>query len=326
VAAVLGHVVMSQELIGLPGLMSVFWTLSFEMLFYLLVSALFVLGLHRRVALIAVGLAVVGLLGVRMLPAERFTETPDGKLLAAVVTFVVFGGSIVAYLSGRRVPALVAAVAGLGCLALPMFNGGAGSIPHAVGSWQALFYLAVMFSGTVVHAAHRGRIRLRVAGLALATVFLAGWVANLRHAGLTRDDVRWTGTLLGVVALFSLAYVLRRWPVPGWAAWLGQISYSLYLLHFVVLFPFIAKVSPFLDQAGAVQQAFLFVGYMTVVLAASHLSYTYVERPGQELGKRVGRALDERWRPDVAAGHAHVTTEDDARRHRRRPEIPRQRR
>jgi peptidoglycan/LPS O-acetylase OafA/YrhL len=298
VAAVFGHLVMSQELVGLPGLLSVFWTLSYEMLFYLLVSALFVLGLHGRETAVAAGLAVAALLGVRTLPAELLTGTATGRLVAAVVTFVVFGLSIAAYLSGRRGPALAAAVAGLGCLALPVLNGGAGSIPHSAGSWQALTYLAVMFSGTVIHAAHRGRVRPRVAAATLAVVFVAALLAGLWHAGLDRNDVRWAGTLIGVAATFAVAYLLRHRPMPRWATWLGQISYSLYLLHFVALFPLAAK-TPGLSDGGIVHHTILAAGYLALVLLASHLSYTLVERPGQRLGNRVGRALDARFGRDT---------------------------
>ncbi|MCA2219456.1 acyltransferase family protein [Jidongwangia harbinensis] len=297
-AAVLGHLVMSQELIGLPGLLSVFWTLSFEMLFYLLVSALFVLGRHGREAAVAAGLAVAALLGVRTLPAELLTGTATGRLVAAAATFVVFGLSIAAYLSGRRRPALVAAVAGLGCLVLPVLNGGAGAIPHALGSWQALAYLAVMFSGTVLHAAHRGRVRPRVAAATLSVVFVASLLANLWHAGLDRNDVRATGTLVGVAATFAIGYALRHRTLPGWATWLGRISYSLYLLHFVALFPLAAKI-PRLSDGAVVHTTVLAAGYLALVLLASHLSYTLVERPGQRLGNRVGRALDACFGSDV---------------------------
>ena len=297
VAAFLSHLVMSQELIGLPGIVSVFWTLSFEMLFYLLVSALFVLGLHGRETAVAAGLAVAALLGVRTLPAELLTETATGKLLAAAATLAVFGLSIAAYISGRRGPALVAAVAGLGCMVLPVLNGGAGSIPHAAGSWQALTYLAVMFSGTVIHAAHRGRVRPRVAAATLAVVFVASLLAGLWHAGLDRNDVRWAGTLTGVAATFAIAYALRHRTMPRWATWLGQISYSLYLMHFVALFPLAAKTPR--SDGGLVHHTILAAGYLALVLLASHLSYTLVEKPGQRLGNRVGRALDARFGRDT---------------------------
>ncbi|MCA2219457.1 acyltransferase family protein [Jidongwangia harbinensis] len=309
VPGVLGHAAMSQDLLGLPGLVPVFWTLTYEMVFYLLVSALFVLGLHGRSAAVAAGLAVAGLLGVRTLPAELFTATDTGRLVVAVLTVAVLAGSVCAYLSGRRGPALAAALVGLGCLALPALNGAAGARPHAVGSWQSLVYLAVMFSGTVLHAAHRGRLRPRTAAATLGTVFLASLLAGLWHSGLTRGDLRWVGTLVAVAGTFAAGYALRNLPVPRWATWLGQISYSVYLLHFVVLIVLVAK-TPGLSRGGTVEHAFLAAGWFAVVLGAAHLAYTYVELPGQRLGRRVGRALDARLgRDDPGAPTAGVRIE-----------------
>jgi peptidoglycan/LPS O-acetylase OafA/YrhL len=293
VPSLLSHLVMSQEFVGLPGLVSVFWTLTYEMLFYLLVSALFVLGLHGRVAAVAAGLAVVALLGVRTLPDELFTATPGGRLAAAALSVGVVGGSVAAYVSGRRGPALVAAVTGLGCLALPLLNGAGGSNPHAVGSWQALVYLAVMFSGTVIHAAQRGRVPRRTAAVTLGVVFAAALLAGLWSSGVNRGDIRWAGTLVAVAATFAAGYALRRLSFPAWATWLGRISYSIYLLHFVLLIVLVTK-TPGLSKGGTVTHLFLAVGWFAVVLAAAHVSYTLVEAPGQRLGKRVGRVLDAR--------------------------------
>jgi peptidoglycan/LPS O-acetylase OafA/YrhL len=97
--------------------------------------------------------------------------------------------------------------------------------------------------------------------------------------------------------------------VPRWATWLGQISYSVYLLHFVVLIVLVAK-TPGLSRGGTVTHAFLAAGWFAVVLGAAHLAYTFVEMPGQRLGKRVGRALDARLgRDDRGAPTAGVRIE-----------------
>jgi peptidoglycan/LPS O-acetylase OafA/YrhL len=48
VSGVLGHLTMLQDLLGLRGLVRVFWTLSYEMTFYLIVAGLFAFRAHRR--------------------------------------------------------------------------------------------------------------------------------------------------------------------------------------------------------------------------------------------------------------------------------------
>ncbi|WP_158079504.1 acyltransferase family protein, partial [Actinomadura sp. CNU-125] len=55
VTAVVAHVTMLQDVLGVPNAINVLWTLSYEMVFYLLIVALFVTGAHRRSAQVAPG-------------------------------------------------------------------------------------------------------------------------------------------------------------------------------------------------------------------------------------------------------------------------------
>ncbi|MGH3242742.1 MAG: acyltransferase family protein, partial [Spirillospora sp.] len=56
--AVLAHLTMLQDVLNVPNVMNVLWTLSYEMAFYLLIVALFVVGGHRRSAPAAAVLTV----------------------------------------------------------------------------------------------------------------------------------------------------------------------------------------------------------------------------------------------------------------------------
>src|SRR4051812_44645930 len=156
-AAVLGHATMLQELLGLPSFVNVFWTLSYEMVFYLLISGLFVLGLHRRCAWWAVGLAVTALVAGRLLPNDLFTGGAENLAVLSAAVALVLAGTVAAYVSGRRTAAVVAAVAGIGMVLLPALNGGAHPDSHAPGgSWRALSFLTLMLARTGVYAPQQG--------------------------------------------------------------------------------------------------------------------------------------------------------------------------
>ncbi len=304
-AAVLSHLTMLQEFMGVPSLIYVFWTLSYEMVFYLLISGLFVLGLHRRCAWWAVGTAIGGLVLGRLLPDGLFTGAGRNVGIVSALAVVVLAGTVAAYVSGRRNLALVAAVVGIGAGLLPAVNGAPVAIAHADGSWQALTFLTLMLAGTVLHAAQQGTLGRRAAACALATVLAcqlaaAWWLVPQPQWGAARvaDERGYAvGTLLAVVGTFALGYALRRRRVPAWLAWLGRVSYSVYLLHPIVRYVLMwlvpdAKGRPFAVQLG------IGAAYLALTLLAAWASYTWVERPGQKLGKRVTAWLDRRLPPD----------------------------
>lgn len=60
-ATLLANVTMLQELFGYPHLINVYWTLTFELLFYVLISALFRLKLLQQIVLFALGLLLLAL-------------------------------------------------------------------------------------------------------------------------------------------------------------------------------------------------------------------------------------------------------------------------
>src|SRR4051794_25768032 len=83
----LAHASMLVDPLGVRGAVRVFWTLSYEMIFYLVVSGLFVWRLHRRSAEWAAGLALVALVAGRALPNGLFA----GRWTPAVLLILVAG-------------------------------------------------------------------------------------------------------------------------------------------------------------------------------------------------------------------------------------------
>src|SRR4051794_17724043 len=63
VTGVLAHITMFSDLLGVRGVVRVFWTLAYEMTFYLVVAGLFAWRLHRYTGWWAAGLALFALAG-----------------------------------------------------------------------------------------------------------------------------------------------------------------------------------------------------------------------------------------------------------------------
>jgi peptidoglycan/LPS O-acetylase OafA/YrhL len=261
------HASMLPFLLNVPLVTAVLWTLSFEMAFYLLVSALFALRLHRHSAAFAVVLAVVAVLTA---PIIR----PGGIPVAAALAVLVIG---MAGLCLRRRWAVVAGatVLILFTAVLLMAN------MHPSHAWDGLLILAVMFTGTAIYRVDTGETSWRpvlITVPVVAAALLTNWFAELRSLdALTAHYIaRSVITLLVFGGAFAVAMLTRHRHTPGWLARIGVISYSLYLVHYVLL----ELVGTHLGgPLGG-------LAFLIVLFVICELTYRYIEIPGQRLGVR----------------------------------------
>lgn len=97
----------------------------------------------------------------------------------------------------------------------------------------------------------------------------------------------------GIVLLLIWALCARplqqllQWPA---LQWLGQVSYSLYLFHGVILV-FSCHLIPSLGSPRAMALGLL------ASLVFAGIAYRWVERPAQEWGRRAAGRTDARWMP-----------------------------
>ncbi len=255
---VLGHVTMLQELLGAPAIINVMWTLSYEMAFYLMVVALFTVGRQRGSAPMAVVIALVAIPAGLLLPKPVINGGADLPAVVLGITAILVIGMTT---FGRGKARTASAVAG-GVLAVVLVLLGSRS-----GAWQGAIVLAVMFAGTAVHRAEHGQIRWRTALVAIAVV--------LGSAAFAKDDSGWAPAVLLAAVFFALMYALRHRAFPRWLTHLGVISYSLYLLHPVLLQAALPVAAP------AVLPLFF-----VVLIVLSHLTYRLVEAPAHRYGRR----------------------------------------
>jgi peptidoglycan/LPS O-acetylase OafA/YrhL len=268
----LAHLVMLQDLLQVPNVMSVFWTLSYEMIFYLLITAMFVAGVHRASAGTSLGLAAVAVGAGSVLPAALLS----GRQSSAIVVLLIVG--LAAVLSGRRDARLLGVV----LLAVPALT--LLTVNSRLGAWESLIIIATMFAGTAVYRLERGQLNRR-GGWMVALVALLSVLAGVRYAD---PRLPWVTAIGAAWLTFMLGLVHRDGRVPGPLVKLGVISYSVYLLHLLPLQLLRREVT---DPAGLSLAVRLTLEalFLAVVIAIALLSYRFVEQPMQRLGKRLAR-------------------------------------
>ncbi|MEU6222575.1 acyltransferase [Streptomyces sp. NPDC047042] len=275
------HLTLFQELLGTPNLLLVLWTLSYEMAFYLLVVSLFTIGRHDRPTPIALTLAALAAVsvaaGVTLSPSALSDTVGTGRLVA--ITAVALTAAICCTSAGS--PRLRVVGGGLGAslaLLLVLFNG-------TVPVWEGLVILAVMFLGTAVHRAEHGRASWWYAACAALVVVVCAVGSAYGYGDGDHFTRRaWITAFLLAVLTFGIGLALRHRRVPGLLVGLGTISYSVYLLH-----PVLLTLSD--GTIGRLRQDNLFpeVAFFAVLLPLCVLSHRYVEAPGQALGRRLAR-------------------------------------
>jgi peptidoglycan/LPS O-acetylase OafA/YrhL len=95
----------------------------------------------------------------------------------------------------------------------------------------------------------------------------------------------------------------RHKRVPRTLARLGLISYSVYLLH-PVLVEVYDSVPWTRNQDFVPMELLLAAVFILVLLVCCGLTHRFIEAPMQRLGRRAARRLDARFGPDTVAGQA----------------------
>jgi peptidoglycan/LPS O-acetylase OafA/YrhL len=294
---------------------NVIWTLSFEMVFYLLLTALFTFRVHRfsagyaltaMIAAVALGglLPVSGLNDLHVL--GHWTGERRIALLADAGIFIGLALAVTGRQRLRAVGVLIAAGTGLTLL---LFNT---SYP---GPGTGLVILGLMFTGTMLYRAEQGQMAWRHAlAVAAAVLVLAiaegvwhgpGWVPG----NVTQWRIQWISCLVLAAATFAIGMALRHKRVPGWLAWLGLISYSVYLLHPIILNAY-RSVPTFHQPHPFPIQVLLAAGIVAVVLASSTITYYFIESPMQKTGHKLARFLQGRFGPDTIPAPDAVQASD----------------
>ncbi|WP_119730709.1 acyltransferase family protein [Thermomonospora amylolytica] len=296
--AALAHLTMLQDLLAVPNALNVLWTLSYEMVFYLLVAALFAVGLHRRSAGVAAGLATAAGAAVLLggLPSAGALARVAGTAPVVTVTALALAAAIGCAFSGR--PAVRTAGTVLGGVLAAVLLTANGRVPL----WEGLVILAVMFTGTAIYRAEHRQTGVGAAAAGGGLVLAVAVAAGLWHMGgwnLPADQVlglrrAWASAVLLAAVTFAVGMALRHRRMPRWLTGLGVISYSVYLLHPVLL----VTADAVFGRPGSDAPLWLAV-FLAALVPASLLTQRTVEEPARRLGRRLARRLPARSRHDA---------------------------
>jgi peptidoglycan/LPS O-acetylase OafA/YrhL len=310
-ASFFSQLLMMSNVLGGQNLPNVVWSLSYEMIFYLLITALFIARVHKRSSWYALGFAVAAVALGGLLPQAYFTHnlaTP--RLIARVADLAVLAGLAFAVVLRGMSRLLGAAMAAVVAVTLLAFNGG------WIWPWEALSILALMFTGTMFYRAEQGQYPWPRAIAIGVGVFASTITAGLWHShawGMSAHaellwERRWVSTFALAGLTFGVGLALRHVRWPRALTWLGLISYSVYLLHPLLIesyhhFSWTRLHHPFWLQV------LLAAAFLAVLIAVSSVTYLLVERPMQNVGRRVGWWLDAQFGPDRVPDHVPESAE-----------------
>jgi peptidoglycan/LPS O-acetylase OafA/YrhL len=286
-----------------PNVPNVTWTLSYEMVFYLLLAALFSWKIHSRSGGYALGCAIAAFALGGVLPMAALTRwsrhAGQGPLILDVTADAAILAGIALAMSGRRLPGTIGATVAAVCgLTLVTVNQG---YPYP---WSGFMILGLMFTGTLIYRAERSQVRkltaawITVAVLAL-TIFAGLWHGH--HYG-SQWQAQWVTSIAGAAVTFAIGLAIKNRRIPRAVAWLGLISYSVYLLHPLIFNAY--RAIPALHRAhGMGTQLLLAAALLAVIIAASAVTYHLVEKPMQRLGRRVAKGMEARAGATVRSGN-----------------------
>lgn len=260
------------------------WTLAYEMAFYLIVSVLFVAKLHKRsVPLAVVGFVVSAIVGFRLSSNALYHLAPTTAacLIAALIATAVGTWWIT---RGQPVPMQVGSIVVM-CLVITLiFN-------RFEPTWQAAFFLGTMFAGTAIYRWTEGQISTRslslLGMLGLIAIIVAqqqNWSPWLAHDPETnwKFHLAEVTTYIGAYVLFWAGILFRDIQFPRFLIYLGTISYSMYLVH-----PLILYTVPVIEDHKTMTVLIWNAG----TIAASSITYYIIEKPSIAYGRRVARRL-----------------------------------
>ncbi|GII66030.1 acyltransferase [Sphaerisporangium krabiense] len=287
--ALLAHLTMLQDLLQVPSVVNVFWTLSYEMAFYLLVTAMFVLGSRGAGAGTSLSFAACGLLAGLLIPAGWLTRNL-GVAVVGVATVALLGGIAAVVSTDRNVRTRGAVVIAALALVLLTFN-------SRVGAWQSLVILATMFAGTAVYRLQHSEAPARtrwmlalvpVVSVAAAVLLGPGW--GMSESAEQAFKWSWSAALIGAWLTFAAGLALRHRAVSRALVWLGLVSYSIYLLHPLIL-QVVRRLTMDPSQISLPARLAWEAALFALVLGLAALGHRFVERPAQRVGRRLARAV-----------------------------------
>lgn len=224
---------------------------------------------------------------------DQVLDAPMWSLVHEMRISVIFPLLVMVAALGAA-PAIALALA---CFAACSWGVAALGEESAAGTLLASGTCILFFVAGILLARHADAWQPRLRGLdaRLRLLLWGGSLAALLFPGALLAVARlfWTAGAVGVISLCLTSPAAGR--ALDWAPlqWLGRISYSLYLLHLVVLVSLVYLLH------GRVPLPLILLAAPLLSLASADLMFRYVEEPARQLGRRIAAG---RSRPVTMAG------------------------
>ena len=216
-------VFMLQSVLWAPTLPNVVWSLAYEMVFYLLLTALFLGGVHRRSNRYALVFAVGAVaLGGVLHPGSLSHHLLTPGVVVAITDSLVLVGLVMALAGRGRARTAGAALAAATGLLVIIFNSGYAA------PWESFAIFALMFTGTLLYRAEAGEYPWRRAVYVVILVFGFALVAVQWHTSpllesfvairKTFNSLEFAGLTFAVAMLCRHRKVRAPSPGSGWSA------------------------------------------------------------------------------------------------------------
>jgi peptidoglycan/LPS O-acetylase OafA/YrhL len=161
--------------------------------------------------------------------------------------------------------------------------------------WFSLLLFSIMFTGTVMYRVTTGEVSGRVGWSVVAFAVAVSVLVHFIHVEsriepLAGARVSWqTESLTFVLALgaFVIAMALRQRAFPRVLSFFGRISYSLYLVHTLVLYAVPWWSESAAASLGTSNKILTYATWVGLTVAISWLTFRIIEKPFQDLGHRL---------------------------------------
>ncbi len=191
-------------------------------------------------------------------------------------------------LVGMAGPVLIAIV----CYILQKFN-------FVDFSSNLVFFLAYTFCFGVLAAHIYSKINFRLpTALAMLLALCSAFLCSLTQLSyidfgdlpIISNPYGYTG-IFGLMCVVSILFISSDLPKTHWLVrpfyWLGEVSYSLYLYHNLVLGALVIVCLEWNLLGLLTHPEIIFLIVLPTTLLISHYSYKLIEKPGISLGKRL---------------------------------------
>ncbi len=166
-----------------------------------------------------------------------------------------------------------------------------------IGAWQSVAVVATMFAGTALYRLDQGQVRRGVAGWVIGLVpvvsvgaaawFGPGW--SMAHQQAVAFRWSWSTAVAAAWLTFLIGRRLRSSAWPALIVRLGLISYSVYLLH-PLLIQVLRRSIPDPVPVPLGWRITWFWVLLAAVVASAVVSHRFIELPGQGVGRRLARS------------------------------------